>query len=136
MLIFTSINCCGEDFWPIFNDTRNYRARFFWLDVEKAVNTSVPDTLDYFDSVVGIEEKYRGGGGLSAIMRLEHGHLVVEQVNEELMLDIYGLDGRKYLSRRISADEVISLSSIPQELLLIRIKGQGDAQVLKVLNQY
>ncbi len=109
--ILISYNVNNSDFWPIFDDTRNYRARFFWLDVEKAVSTSTPDTLDYYDSLVGIEEKIQGDGGLSPHVRYDGRNLVIEQVNEALILDVFGLDGRKYLSRSLTADEVISLHS-------------------------
>jgi hypothetical protein len=50
--ILISYNVNDRDFFPIFDDTRKYRARFYWLNVERAANTAIPDTLDYFDSVV------------------------------------------------------------------------------------
>ena len=132
--ILISYNVNNTDFWPIFDDTRNYRARFFWLDVEKAVNTTVPDTLYYDDSLVGIEERRTGASVNRPVLRVENRQLVIEGVKEELLLDVYGLEGRKFLSRRIYSDEVISLNSFPAELLLIRLKSREDIQHMKIVN--
>jgi len=132
--ILISYNVNNSDFWPIFNDTRNYRARFYWMDVESAVSTSVPDTLDYFDSVVGINDRSKNHDDPFLSMIFESGNLHIGGVNEQSQLEIYGIDGRKYLSRQISGEEVIRLQNIPASLLVIRLTGPNGTRVKKILN--
>jgi hypothetical protein len=132
--ILISYNVNNSDFWPIFNDTRNYRARFHWMDVERAVSTTVPDTLDYFDSVVGINEREAIQKGQYPYMRIEAGNLYIKGVTEESLLEIYGLDGRKYLSRQIFGEEVLSTREFPSYLLVIRLTGRNGTHVQKILN--
>jgi hypothetical protein len=134
--ILISYNVNNSDFWPIFNDTRNYRARFYWLDVENAAATSVPDTLDYFDSVVGIRERSSADAIALPSMSIEAGLLYIGGITEKSLLEIYGLDGRKFLSHRITGDEVISLNEIPGTLLVIRLTDRNGSQVKKILNLY
>ncbi len=132
--ILISYNVNNSDFWPIFDDTRNYRARFHWLDVERAVSTTVPDTLDYFDSVVGIHEGGMVGKDHFPNVVMQMGNLYLQGVQDELVLEVYGLDGRKYLSRSISGDQVISMNEIPASLLVIRLSTRNTSRVQKILN--
>jgi len=132
--ILISYNVNNSEFWPIFNDTRNYRARFHWMDVERAVSTMVPDTLDYFDSVVGIDDRHARHNDYSPYLWIASGNLHISGVNEESLLEIYGLDGRKYLDRKISGEEVLSLNGFSSRLLVIRLSGRNGIHVQKILN--
>jgi len=132
--ILISYNVNNSDFWPIFDDTRNYRARFYWLDVEQAVDATVPDTLDYYDSVVGIADPEAEGGDRWPSLKIEFGYLHIEQVLAPVSLDIFSLDGRKILNRKIFGDDLIPLSSIGERALLIRLTGNNATQVRKIIN--
>jgi hypothetical protein len=126
----------NSDFWPIFNDTRNYRARFYWLDVASAVTTSVPDTLDYFDSVVGIDDNRTLKDDHFSVFRVAGGHLCIEQITSPALLQIYGIDGREFLSCQVSGNEVIPLFDIPCNLLVIRLTDGKESRVQKIVNLY
>ncbi|MCK5136739.1 MAG: hypothetical protein KAR19_13195 [Bacteroidales bacterium] len=132
--ILISYNVNNSDFWPIFDDTRNYRARFHWLNVESAVSTSIPDTLDYYDSVVGINDQGWNQGGPLPSISIQSGLLHIKGVTEKSRIEICGIDGRKFLSRQLAGEEVISLEEIPAYMLVIRLTGPGGTQVQKVLN--
>jgi hypothetical protein len=132
--ILISYNVNNSEFWPIFDDTRNYRARFFWLDVERAVNTMVPDTLDYWDSVVGIPAGGMESEGPFPVVTTRRGNLYLQGVREEMILEIFGLDGRKYMTRQVHGDEIISTGGIPCNILVIRLTGQPGSRVQKIVN--
>ena len=132
--ILISYNVNNSDFWPIFDDTRNYRARFHWMNVENAVSTTIPDTLDYFDSTVGTDKTFSNQEDHHSSFRVAGGNLYVEGAVTPSLLEIYGLDGRKFMSRRISGDVVLPLFDIPSSLLLIRLTGSNDSQVQKIVN--
>ena len=132
--ILISYNVNNSDFWPIFDDTRNYRARFHWMNVENAVSTTIPDTLDYFDSTVGTDKTFSNQEDHHSSFRVAGGNLYVEGAVTPSLLEIYGLDGRKFMSRRIIHDEVIPLFDIPSSMLLIRLTGRSDSQVQKIVN--
>jgi hypothetical protein len=133
--ILISYNVNNSDFWPIFDDTRNYRARFFWMDVEKAVNLSIPDTLDYFDSVMGTDDNLLVQKDHHSTFRVAGGKLYIDGIVTPSLLEIYSLDGKKFMSRRVSGGEVIPLVDIPNNLLLIRLTGSTKSQVQKIVNQ-
>jgi hypothetical protein len=132
--ILISYNVNNHDFWPIFDDTRNYRARFHWLNVERAVSTEIPDTLDYFDSVVGIDDDSAEGNDPSASLTLREGQLYVSGVTERTQLEIFGMDGRRHLFRSLSGEEIISLNEIGADLLFVRLSGKSGSRVEKILN--
>lgn len=132
--ILISYNVNNSDFWPIFDDTRNYRARFYWLDVEAAVNTAIPDTLGYYDSVVGKDERVSVQDNRFPLLRSASGMLVVENVLEPFFLEVFGLDGRRILNRHLSGDEVMHLPAGGGEVLLIRLTGGKSTKVEKMIN--
>lgn len=134
--ILISYNVNNSDFWPIFDDTRNYRARFHWLDVERAVSTNVPDTLDYYDSVVGINDREAIPKGQSPYIAIEAGNLYIKGITEKSQLEIYGIDGRKYLSRQISDEASFSIREFPSYLLVVRLTSRNGTHVQKLLNLY
>jgi hypothetical protein len=133
--ILISYNVNNSDFWPIFDDTRNYRARFYWMDVERAASAAIPDTLDYYDSVVGIQEEGEATENHLPALGMKAGMLYVHGTTERWQLGIFGIDGRQYLVRSISGDQVISLNDIPDGLLVIRLTGRSKSQVIKLMNQ-
>jgi hypothetical protein len=61
--------------------------------------------------------------------------LYVHGTTERWQLGIFGIDGRQYLVRSISGDQVISLNDIPDGLLVIRLTGRSKSQVIKLMNQ-
>jgi hypothetical protein len=132
--ILISYNVNNSDFWPIFDDTRNYRARFFWMDVEKAVNSSIPDTLDYFDSVMGTDDNFLVQKDTHSAFKVAGGKLYVNDITSPSHLEIYSLDGKKFMSRQVFGGEVIPLFDIPYSLLLIRLTGSAKSQVQKIVN--
>jgi hypothetical protein len=132
--LLISYNVNNHDFWPIFDDSRNYRARFYWMDVDRAVSTATPDTLDiweYFESTrVPIMEQ---DPQLPQLEQLD-GTLYIENVRIPTLLEIYGPDGRKWISRRIFSEGTISLAGLPENILLVRLRNREGASVTKIFN--
>jgi hypothetical protein len=134
--ILISYNVNHRDFWPIFDDTRNYRARFYWMDVDEAINTSIPDTLDIWDYFVSTQDKVIDqepeGPHLRSIAQI----LYVENVKSPMLLEIYGMDGRKYYSSRIMADVMVPMHEFPGAVLIIRLTGQKEPIIHRIFNSH
>jgi len=134
--ILITYNVNNRDFWPIFDDTRNYRARFYWMDVEKAVNTSIPDTLDIWDYFLSTQGQVIEQSPDVPQLRNAERILYVENVVSPSLLEIYGMEGRRYYSSRITGDVTVPLHEFPGSVLIIRLTGQKRSIVRKIYNSY
>jgi hypothetical protein len=104
------------------------------MDVDRAISTSTPDTLDiweYFESTRVPDMKQ--DPPLPQLKQLE-GTLYIENIRIPTMLEIYGPDGKKWLSRRISSDRTISLAGLPENILLVRLSNREGSSITKILN--
>ena len=134
--LLITFNVNHRDFWPIWDDTRNYRARFYWLDVEEAMSAAIPDTLDIWEyfNVTGIRENDRGTDAPQ--LRMAWQTLYLENIMEPTMMEIFGPDGRLYISRRLHEDGTVSLAGLPESVLLIRLSNRHGSMVRKIINAY
>ena len=62
------------------------------------------------------------------------GTLYIENVRIPTLLEIYGPDGRKWISRRIFSEGTISLAGLPENILLVRLRNREGASVTKIFN--
>jgi hypothetical protein len=130
--ILVSFNVNTSNFASIYTDTRNYRGRFYWLDVEGAVVASVPDTIKLFSTPVGIGSVPAGydQGRISYHPATRSIH--IRNVNTPSLLSIYGTDGRLYLSRSIEMDTEIDCSHLPAAIMIISLRSGGAIETKKV----
>lgn len=131
--LLISFNVNTTSFSSIYTDTRNYRARFYWLDPEGAVVASRPDTIKLFDAPVGInplpDKNSQGRIAYHPVTR----SIQVSDVNDRSLLSIYGLDGRLYLSRIIEYDTEIDCSHLPQAIMIISLRWERGIETMKLL---
>lgn len=134
--LLISFNVNTTVFSSIYTDARNYRARFFWLSVENAAYSSVPDTISLFDIPSDIHEKSEAVSDV--ILSFDHSsnELHITEVHYPITLKIVGIDGRLFLNRRIREDTIISCINLPKTMLVVQItrynKSVGN---LKIINQ-
>ncbi|MFA5820139.1 MAG: hypothetical protein WC854_12780 [Bacteroidales bacterium] len=133
--ILISFNVNTNDFNSIYSDTRNYRARFFWLSVDEAVRTSIPDTISLFDVPSSIPENKEFGSDSKLSFNQLSNELNVKDIFRPTILRILGIDGKQYLNLKISHETTINCSNLPKTILIIQlIQNERSVETLKVFN--
>lgn len=131
--ILISFNVNTTNFSSIYQDARNYRARFYWLDVESAVTTSIPDTAKLFASTVGIgREVYDYDQSRISYNRTTNS-IHINDISSAAAVNIYGIDGRLYYKSEINSDTEISCSHLPGTLVIISLRGDWGVETKKVV---
>lgn len=131
--ILISFNVNTTNFNSIYTDTRNYRGRFFWLDIEGAVTASIPDTIKLFSTPVGIGPELSGNEQGRISYQPASRSLHIHDVQASYLVSIYGLDGRLYMSLRIEDDTEIDCSHLPHTIMIISLRGDNSIETKKVL---
>ncbi|MCF8302950.1 MAG: hypothetical protein K9I94_06700 [Bacteroidales bacterium] len=119
--ILISFNVNADDFFSIFDDTRNYRGRFYWLDVEEAVNTTQPGTAHIFDDFPGTSAIDGSPDHGKEHFKFIQGALKIRNLNKKALLNIYGIDGRKYLSKTVTNGDRVDLKKLTGNIVLIQL---------------
>ncbi len=131
--ILISFNVNTTNFNSIYQDTRNYRARFFWLDVEGAMTAAIPDTITIFDDPVGIA----GVDNDSHVSRLAYDPLTrclqVKNITSPSLVEIFGLDGRLHFVCEIRDETEIDCSHLNGSLMIVRLSGNWGAETKKFI---
>jgi hypothetical protein len=134
--ILISFNVNTTNFNSIYSDTRNYRARFFWLSVEEASTVSVPDTLALFEVPVGIPVFKDTRSDLKLSFNRLSNELHVKDITKPSVLSIFGIDGKIFMNLQIRNEITINCSNLPGTLLLVKlIQGGRSIETLKVINK-
>ena len=136
LFFLITYNVNNRDFWPIFDDTRNYRARFYWMDIDQAMAAPAPDTLDIWADILGTNVAGPGSVAIAPCLRCYGQRLYLENISSTTLIEIYGTDGRLYISRRIDTDCAVSLERLPVSILLVRLSNRKGTTVSKVYNSY
>jgi hypothetical protein len=134
--ILISFNVNTTKFNSIYTDARNYRARFFWLSPEDAAISAIPDTIALFEAPSGIfsNPDFRPESKLS-FNRLSD-ELHVGNIFRPSVLNILGIDGKKYLSMKIQNETTINFSTLPKTILIIQLtQNYRNIETLKIFNQ-
>jgi hypothetical protein len=134
--ILISFNVNTTNFNSIYSDTRNYRARFFWLSVEEAVINSVPDTITLFELPSGIPFQKEITSDSRLFFNQLSNELYVKEINCPSVLNIFDIDGKIYLNQRIQDETIINCSNLPKTFLIIQlVQNKRSVETLKVFNQ-
>ncbi|HCM59546.1 MAG TPA: hypothetical protein DIS74_04075 [Bacteroidales bacterium] len=129
--ILISFNVNTTNFNSIYQDTRNYRARFFWLDVEGAVTAAIPDTIKIFDDPVGIAGvDYEIPGSRLAYDPMT-GCLQVKNIAAPTSVEIFGLDGRLRLRCEVRDDTEVNCNHLRGGLMIVRLHGRWGTETRK-----
>jgi hypothetical protein len=134
LLITFNVNHRG--FWPIWDDTRNYRARFYWMDVDRALSSSTPDTLDIWEYFETTHVEDPRPDPRAPRIRQSGGMLHLENIAVPSRLEIYTSDGRRCLYRRVSSEEPVSMEGLPKQVLLVRLSNRYGSSLRKIVNTY
>jgi hypothetical protein len=131
--ILISFNVNTTNFNSIYQDTRNYRARFYWLDVEGAVTATIPDTAKLFDTPVGIVSIDSDNHSSKLSYHPFTKSLQISDIYSPASLCIFGIDGRLYLKREIYDDTEIDCSHLPGKFMIIRLEDQWGVETKKIV---
>ena len=133
--ILISFNVNTSNFSSIYTDTKNYRARFLWLSVDDAVSTAIPDTVyifdDYTDDMVNSTNDLKTNA-----QQLDYygGNIYAKNINEPSVLDIFSIEGKKYLSEKLNEDKVINIDNLPNKILIIQLVNKTGIITKKILH--
>jgi hypothetical protein len=132
--ILISVNVNTSNFNSIYADTRNYRARFFWLSVEEAVETAIPDTIVLFEpeNPVTIHE-YKNSGSRVSFDQFSH-ELHVKGIHSPSLLNIIGIEGKTYMNLKINQDTTINCGNLSKTFLLIQLRNEHGIETIRVFN--
>jgi len=131
--ILISFNVNTTNFNSIYQDSRNYRARFYWLDVEGAVTAAIPDTVKLFDTPVGISTIDYGNHSSKISYHPSSNSLQINGINSPASLSIFGTDGRLYLRRELKDDTEINCSNLPFNIFIVYLRGDWGIETKKIL---
>lgn len=132
--ILISFNVNTTDFSSIYSDTRNYRARFYWLSVENAAATTSPTTITLHDHYT---EVYESDGIITPskiFFTPNDCNLTCKGIPGKSLLTIYGIDGKIYFEKYITDDVTYSISNLPKTLLIVKLSGEWGTEIKKIIN--
>lgn len=132
--ILISFNVNTSDFFSIYSDTRNYRARFYWLDVENAAFTSIPDTLSLHDVYPNLSDNVKAKEQGKISFSPHTRSLQITNVPSPSVLSIYSSDGRKLIQVQISGDTFIPVPTISSRFLIVRLEGKWGSETKKIVS--
>lgn len=131
--ILISFNVNTTTFTSIYQDTRNYRARFFWLDVEGAVTAAIPDTITIFNNPVGIA----GVDYDTPQSRLAYDPMTaclqVRNIPSPSLVAIFGLDGRLHMVYEVRDDTEINCSHLRGGMMIVHLHGKWGTETKKFI---
>ena len=131
--ILISFNVNTTNFSSIYQDTRNYRARFYWLDVDAAVAASIPDTIKLFDEIVGVGPEVNDSDHSRINYNPATNSIKIYGISSSASLIIFGMDGRSYLSSDINGDTEINCDNLPGKLLIVCLHGNWGTETKKIV---
>jgi len=131
--ILISFNVNTSDFWSIYNDTRNYRARFLWLSVDDAMAAAEPDTIDIYDMLVSADDQTHIIDS-QPIIRTDYQNIIIDQADAGAELYIYNVDGRACYHASIDGPVAINRSKLPRSIILIQIINKKTTTCAKINN--
>jgi hypothetical protein len=131
--VLISFNVNHSDFWPIFSDTRNYRARFLWLSIDEAMAATAPDTMDINEIIVGTADRQMTDSR-HPVVRTDPQHIYIDQAGEGSELRIFGIDGREYYHTLVNGSSVLSRDKFPRSVLLIQVISNRQTFISRIYN--
>ena len=131
--ILISFNVNTSDFFSIYSDTRNYRARFYWLDVENAASATIPDTLSLHDVYPNSSKNVH----LTEQVKISYSSfthsLRITNVPSLSVLSVFTSDGRKLMQVQISGDSSVPVDMKSSRVLIVRLEGEWGSITKKII---
>ncbi len=133
--ILISFNVNTSDFWSIWNDSRNYRGRFLWLNIDSAMNQAYPDTVHIYDMLVGRQDAIREPVTKPVISSDQH-NIYIDRADLHSEIIIFGIDGRIYYRSAAEGPVSIPRTMLPQSILLIQAERKNQTSVTRIFNSH
>ncbi|MCF8231036.1 MAG: hypothetical protein K9J27_02515 [Bacteroidales bacterium] len=133
--LLISFNVNAHDFGSIYQDTRNYRGRFYWCDVEETISVSPPDTVRIFDDFTGTSSNESIERTNQDYFNVFEKRAQLRNLRDDARLNIYGINGQKYLSKEVRNNEIISLSQLPRQLLILELVTDDTVVTRKMMRR-
>ena len=133
--ILFSFNVNTSDFEALFSDTRNYRARFYWLSVEDAMAAVVPDTVYIFEEDTS-SIRIDWGKKETQYFEIYPNRILVKNINTPSVLSVYSIDGKMLYYRDIDDDLTLNLGNFPNTTLIIKLLNEKGVFTKKIIKTY
>ena len=134
--ILISFNVNTSNFYSIYTDTRNYRARFLWLSVEDAVTTVIPDTVYVFDDVTSNEKIELKEKNEDQYFEIYPNKIIIKNTKTPSVLCVFTIDGKMLYYRNHNADLTLNLEDFPNTTLIIKLLNEKGIFIKKIINTY
>ena len=134
--ILISFNVNTSNFYSIYTDTRNYRARFLWLSVEDAITTLTPDTVYIFDDFTGIPKVELGENNKDQYFETYSNKILVKNIDTPSVLSVYSIDGKLLYYRNLRADLTLNPEDFPNTTLIIKLLNEKGIFTKKIINAH
>ena len=133
--ILISFNTNTSDFWSIWSDSRNYRGRFLWLNIDSAMNQVYPDTIHIYDMLVGMQDAVTETS-TKPMIRGDLQNIYIDRVDPHSEIIIYGLDGRIYYRCAANGSVSIPRTMLPNSILLIQAEKNNHTYITRIFNSH
>ncbi|MGD9977436.1 MAG: hypothetical protein AB7S54_05825 [Bacteroidales bacterium] len=132
--ILISFNVNTSDFGSIYTDTKNYRARFYWLSIDNAITATTPDTLSLFNDLSDAAIILPESSTSKLLFNQATHELSIQGIASPSVVTVYGIDGKPYLTLNISSDTVVNLGCLPKTMLIVQLKSKAKVDIKKIIN--
>jgi hypothetical protein len=133
--LLISFNVNTGDFWSIWRDTRNYRGRFLWLDIDEAMALSTPESINIYAMLVGQEDAVPEAN-IKPVIRGDLHTIYIDEADPHSEIIIYGIDGRIYYRSDVEGPMSIRRSRLPTSILLIQAERNKKVTITKFFNSH
>lgn len=133
--LLISFNVNAHDFGSIYEDTRNYRGRFYWLDVEETATISQPDTVRIFTDFTGTSSREANETTNQQYIKVYGDRAQLRNLRNPAWLNVYGTSGQKYLSRQVRNGETVDFSQLPWQMFILELITDDTVVTRKMMSQ-
>lgn len=132
--ILISFNVNTTNFSSIYSDTRNYRARFYWLSITDAVAADYPASISLLDCYSSVPIVHPTPMSSKIYFQNATGNLRFRGIDAKSTITVYGVDGRIYLNRVIYCDSDLNINHLPHGILVVKLQGDWGLETQKIIN--
>lgn len=134
--ILISFNVNTYNFSSIYNDTKNYRARFLWLSIGDATSITIPDTVHIFDDFTDMVNSVNNPKINGQHINYCAGNIYIKNINKPSVLNVFSVDGKNHVSLELSEDKTVSIVDLPKSILIIQLINKDGIITKKIFNNY
>lgn len=129
--LLISFNVNATNISSIYSDTRNYRARFFWLSIDNAMSVWTPDTLNIFNDYTDITEISSTD---EQVFEQRGDQLYIKNIEIASILNIYNINGQILYKSKVKPYQNIDLSKFSDGILLLQLISNNRILTKKIVH--